>query len=283
MTFKTDRGADVMECVYINLDNAAARREAIEGSFQEHNSPGWILKRFPAIDVGYVKQNSIAGRIRDEEKGCFLSHKIIIERSVDLEDHLFILEDDVCFGRQSMAIVDNLVNNELPEDTWDLLFTDVGIPSIYGMLQLIDMRNNFRSTRSIQTIDLMTMIFFGSTCYIINKNAIRKLNHILDKATLDAPYDLYLRELIQLKLLRAFVIFPFLTSVSNESSKSGIQTPAFGRTQFIWNIFRQMIWIEGDEFDPSEILAKMYHAIENRSKLYGMLFSLMTDPSFPQN
>ena len=272
-----------MECVYINLDNAAARREAIEGSFQQHNSPGWILKRFPAIDVSYVKRNSATGSIRDEEKGCFLSHKIIVDRSVDLGDHLFILEDDVCFGRQSMAIIETLTYRELPEDGWDLLFTDVGVPSIYGMLQLIDLRNNFRSTHTFHTIDLMTMNFFGSTCYVINKSAIRKLSHILDKATLDAPYDLYLRKLIQLKLLRAFVIFPFLTSVSNESSKSGIQTPALGRTQFIWNIFRQMIWIDGDEFDPSEMLAKMYPAIENRSKLYGMLFSLMTDPSFNQN
>jgi hypothetical protein len=38
-----------------------------------------------------------------------------------------------------------------------------------------------------------------------------------------------------------------------------------------------MIWIEGDEFDPSEILAKMDHALKERSKVYGMLFSLIVD------
>jgi GR25 family glycosyltransferase involved in LPS biosynthesis len=168
------RGADVMECVYINLDNATARRESIEASFQKHNSRGWILNRFSATDAGYVRRNYIAGGMRDEEKACFLSHKEIIKRNADLGDHLFILEDDACFGSQSMVIIDNLVNKCLPEHSWDILFTDVGVNSIPGMLQLINMRNTFSSTHLFQTIDLLTMDFLGATSYVINKNSIRK-------------------------------------------------------------------------------------------------------------
>lgn len=62
-----------MDCFYINLGSAAARKLNIERNFAAYKMPGWTLTRFPALDTAYVGRQNIVGTARLTEKASFLS------------------------------------------------------------------------------------------------------------------------------------------------------------------------------------------------------------------
>lgn len=269
-----------MKSSYINLDNATARRDSIEDSFSRHNDRGWTLERFRAIDVDYVKNNKIPGALRDEEKACFLSHRKLIEQNADADQHIFIVEDDARFAPLTFETIDGLLCPPTPFTEWDLLFTDVGICSIGAMADLVMLRRQLKSKDQIQLLDLRFLPFFGATAYIVNKISLKKLLQLIMVDCLDVPYDLFLRKMVSDGALRAFVTFPFLTSSSEHSLNSSLQPKSTERTQLIYEIFKRMIWIEGDFFDPIPLLDQVCRSVDEQSNAYGRLWASMIDPGF---
>jgi GR25 family glycosyltransferase involved in LPS biosynthesis len=269
-----------MKSFYINLENAAARRDSIEDSFLRHNNRGWILQRFQAIDADYVKNNKIHGALRDEEKACFLSHRKLIEQNADVDQHIFVVEDDSRFAPSTFETIDGLLRPPTPFTEWDLLFTDVGIFSIGAMADLVMLRRQLKSKDQIKLLDLKSLPFFGATAYIVNKISLKKVLQLTMVDSLDVPYDLFLRKMVFDGALRAFVTFPFLTSSSEHSLNSSVQQKSTERTQFIYEIFKRMIWIEGDFFDPVPLLDHVCQGVDERSNAYGRLWASMIDPGF---
>jgi len=234
-----------MNCFFINLEKATERRAKLEANFNAIKKPNWTLSRFAAIDTEYVRKNEIRGVTSPGEKGCFLSHKILIGENLGRDDPMFIVEDDAVFGYRTCTLVDAILKQNKDLD-WDILFTDVCIPNLHKMVDLLQYRRELSAKRiEIAFMGLGKMGFAGSTAYIVNGKSKKKLYDLLEAATsLDLPYDLYLRALSHASALNVYSLFPFVTSLSDFSEDSQIQAGEGDRPDLAWNMFRKMVWVE---------------------------------------
>jgi GR25 family glycosyltransferase involved in LPS biosynthesis len=236
-----------MECIYINLASAIDRRNTIETNFQACMKPDWTLSRFAAIDADYVKNQNILGRAKPAEKACLLSHKTLIGSKMADGKTFFILEDDATFGVRTCNLVDMILHRNQNLD-WDILFTDVCIPEMTTMFELLKYRRNLGAEKiEIAVMDLSETVFAGSTAYLVNAKSRQKIYDLLDAVReIDIPYDLYLRHLIHSSALKGFSLFPFVTSLSDFSEASQIRSMDITTLDITWNMFRKMIWVERD-------------------------------------
>jgi GR25 family glycosyltransferase involved in LPS biosynthesis len=203
------------------------------------------LSRFAAIDADYVKNNNIAGECSPAEKGCFLSHKIIIESNLAHDKPIFILEDDAWLGVRTCNLIDIILAQNRNLD-WDILFTDVCVPQLANMVELLKFRRELTAKKlEVAFMKLSKINFIGSTAYIVNAKSKQKLFDQLHYATeLNIPYDLYLRSLVHISALKGYSLFPFVTSLSDSSEISQVKLPGANRDELTWNMFRKMIWLE---------------------------------------
>lgn len=278
-----------MRCVYINLDRDVVRRKNIEQSFAaaQAKAPDWTLERFPAVDIKYVSDRGTPGCIAPAEKGCFLSHKHIMLRNADEAGHLYITEDDAVFSPDTLRILEGLLQKIEGAVEWDLLFTDIGIPSIGVMADVVAMTQEVFRKGTIELVNLVQFsqlygatTIYGSTAYVINPKSIPKILGLMGEDPLDLPYDLFLRSLIYKGMINAYVTLPFISTVSDDGLSSSIQASEHARTDLVWNLFRKMVWLDGAAFDPTAVLNKMLNEIDPRSRQYGALWAIMSDPSF---
>ena len=162
-----------MKCVYVNLAHALERKEELELNFKNNAPLNWSIERFEAIDKNIVLENQVPGKLRPEVKACFMSHAQVIRQSGDVDGHVLILEDDAQFGPSSFEVVDSFIREDLVTP-WDILFTDVGIPSPSLMVDLLKARRELEKKKKCIAIDLSVLSFYGATAYIVNKNSKRQ-------------------------------------------------------------------------------------------------------------
>jgi GR25 family glycosyltransferase involved in LPS biosynthesis len=268
-----------MKCFYINLDSDVLRRWSIESSFKSFAGANWTLERFPAVDSRYVKRKKIPGELRESAKGCFLSHAKLLEKNLNIRENFLILEDDVILAENTSRLIDNIgLANRAFE--WDIIFTEVGVPTIAAMSELIFLRQNLMKKQEIKLLNLSKMHFFGATSYVVNESSVAKILSLIMKSPLDFPFDLVLRNSIHCGDIKAFVTFPFLTSTSNLANYSNIQLDHDARTDLIWYTFKKMVWIEGDDFDFRPSIDAIAKGLDDRSKAFGLLWASIIDRSF---
>lgn len=270
-----------MECFYINLDSAMQRRKNLESNFNAVRQPHWNLTRHPAKDVAFVGAQKIPGRLRPSEKACFASHRDLILQSMRVEGHVMILEDDACFGRLTCEAVDRhiVANGQLTG--WDIIYTDVGIPNIGDMVEMVRMRQQL-DPATLNFFDLRAVAYAAATAYIVHKDSKRKLYDLLSQAaTLDVPYDLYLRKLVVESRITALAAFPFVTTLSDDADISQIQLGAHGVTETALGLFRKMIWRERDLSAQRALLAQLDRAFcDEESRAFGTLWAVMANRGF---
>jgi GR25 family glycosyltransferase involved in LPS biosynthesis len=236
-----------MRCVYINLDAEHRRRASVESNFQKTRLPNWSLARFRAIDTAHVHEHGVAGSLTQSEKACFLSHRQVIEQSIDQDGPVYILEDDAIFGIGTCATIEQLLRSDLDDKEWDILFTDVGVDSTKDMAELLRLRSGFRqetiSNAEPTIFDLRSLpSFFGASAYLVNASSKKKLYALLtSESDLNVEYDTFLRQLIFQAQIKGLCLFPFITSVAPEADVSAIQT---GTGHMIRNAFRRLLWRE---------------------------------------
>jgi GR25 family glycosyltransferase involved in LPS biosynthesis len=279
-----------MDCFYINLDSAAERKANFEKNFNALKKPNWNLSRFPAVDTEFVKNNNVPGESRPGEKGCFLSHKMIIGSNLGHERPIFILEDDAVLGARTCGLIDGMLQNKTQD--WDILFTDVCIPHVLAMVDCLRFRRELAAKKiEVAFMNLTKINFNGSTAYVVNAKSKQKVFDLLNAANeLNIPYDLYLRGLAHISALKVFALFPFVTSLSEFSDMSQIQRQE-NRAQFAWNLFRKMIWFERnlEECQPALDFLKgtlsdkdmgefgsLLSSPDAELKAFGILFSAMS-------
>ena len=270
-----------MNCNYINLFEAKNRKYNVEENFIKFRKKNFKLLRFDAVNIKYIQENNILGKLKPKEKACFLSHKYLIKQNINSNESLFILEDDANFGRSTCEVIENFLKLKDKFD-WDILFTDVIVTQPSTMVELIKLRKVLKKNNQTEILDLNNFEFAGATGYIINQKSINKIYNLLDsKVTLDEPYDLYLRRLILEKKIKGYVIFPFITSLSSESNISQIQEINMGNTDLVWNTFRRMIWIDSNIEESIETLAKINNDIcDEESKQFGIIISACISNKF---
>jgi GR25 family glycosyltransferase involved in LPS biosynthesis len=241
-----------MQCFYINLEQAHARREQIERDFQLHNATGWSLCRFPALDTRYVQQRGIVGGIRDTEKACFASHRELIRSALQDERPILVLEDDATFCSQTFTALDADLRSE-SHGQWDMTFTDVCIPDIGTMVELAGLRrewqvrNHGRPDPEFAFIDLARVNFAASTAYVVHGRSKAKLVRWLESSQrMDIPYDLFIRKLVHGGHLKARSFFPFITTPSPLANASQLQLRHDEIPNLVWNMFRRLMWLGRD-------------------------------------
>jgi GR25 family glycosyltransferase involved in LPS biosynthesis len=234
-----------MECLYINVDGEIARQRSIEANFRQVDHGEWNLTRISAVDTKQVVAACVKGRLRPAEKGCFLSHIKAIELCRTHTSHTLLVEDDVLFGRKTFSSIEAALDS-IAETDWDIMFTDVCVPTLETMLQMYFLRRQLPpGQNSVLKLD-STLPFGGSTAYLVNKHSVDKILSVLKEAPLlDIPYDLTLRKLFNESRLKGVVVFPFLTSLTESADVSQIQSISSAQvTDIIWNSFRRFIWAE---------------------------------------
>jgi GR25 family glycosyltransferase involved in LPS biosynthesis len=234
-----------MDCFYINLDAASERRERLEQNFAACKKPGWTLTRFAAVDKTYVESHGVAGATRAGEKGCFLSHQLLMQQQLGDDKTYLIMEDDAQFGVRTCTLIDMVLKRNQNLD-WDILYTDVCIPSVLNMRELLNFRRELRKNRTeVAFMNLHGVGFAGTTAYIVNGSSKHKLHQALASyRPIDLPYDLFLRWQSHAGSLNIFSLFPFVTTLSDFSDESQIKAPGANTIDATWNMFRKMIWIE---------------------------------------
>ena len=233
-----------MQCCYINLDQAVQRRTDLEASFKAAARPGWQLERFRALDVAYVEEQAVPGTRTRAEKACFMSHRAVIQKYAGNAEYLLVVEDDVAFGAATFEIVDGFLQQNAEAD-WDLLFLDIGTLELKDMLTMYFNREKFMRRGSVIPLDLARLQFFGSNAYIVNRNAFDKVLACLDAGMpIDTEYDMFLSRCIRKGVLKAPVLFPFLTTLSRHAGVSQIQRSSIDTVNLARNIFRNMMWLE---------------------------------------
>ena len=147
-----------MKCFYINLDSANERKLQIERNFLENKGVEWSMSRYAAVDARYIENQMIPGSLSPSEKACFLSHKNLIKENSNSEDPFLIMEDDAIFGKHTCAIVKSILSSGLDFD-WDILFTDVAVPRIETMSDLVKRRQRLTLNNEVISLNLADMIF----------------------------------------------------------------------------------------------------------------------------
>lgn len=272
-----------MKCQYINLDSATSRRMAMEDMFSRLNLRDWKVERVAAFNVNHVREQKIPGQLRDPEKACFLSHMAVLFNNLDLNDTIWIMEDDVKIADKTIDLIEIALNKILKNVAWDILFTDVGIPNIAVMSQLVLLRHAILENQSIECLNLNGWPFFGATSYIVNPKSIKKIFDLGNSTQLDIPIDLLYRKLAGEGKLNAYVTFPYLTTDSAEATVSQIQTAKTAQFDIVSSWFRKLTWIDGDNFDPTPMLNEMLQGVDKKSRIYGALWAIMANPHFMKN
>jgi GR25 family glycosyltransferase involved in LPS biosynthesis len=269
-----------MNCIYINLDKATERRVAIESNFTENNSD-WNLIRFSAIDVKYVVENDIKGKLKDAEKGCFLSHKMVIKEHINSHDPILIMEDDVVIGKKTSEIISKFLEVIDAED-WDVIFTDVCVTQPAKMIELISLKKSLSGKNEFKLLNLENFIFAGSASYIINPKSIGKIYKYLDAHdTINIPYDLYVRMLIREKKIKGAVIFPFVTTISKEADDSQIQESSISNADMVWNVFRRAIWMDANLESEKSVLKRISSEIcDDETSQFGVIIAACLSKKF---
>jgi GR25 family glycosyltransferase involved in LPS biosynthesis len=274
----------IMNCFYINLATAHQRKINFEHNFKSHCPNDWSLRRLEAFPASDVLNKNIPGRLRPEEKGCFLSHKDSLRQGIDTNNLFMVCEDDALFGATTFRILGPLLSKPAPSITqWDILFTDVGMTDISAMIHLIQLKQKVFRNGSLEIVDLRGFPFIGAASYILTNSGAKKILAAIDKeAELNVPFDLFLRNLIQNGTIRGGVFMPFLTSITEDSDLSQIQEHSTKRTDFVWSLFRKIFWVEGRLVLHQAAIDEIYKTTPLEWRAYGTIFAALMDPDLPK-
>jgi GR25 family glycosyltransferase involved in LPS biosynthesis len=270
-----------MDCYYINLESAGARRRRLEENFSSCKAEHWALHRFPATDAHSVDARNFPGPLKPAEKACFLSHRKLLQSCLGDEKDILVMEDDTSFGRHSCVAIDQFLQYNYTAP-WDIVYTDIIVPRVETMVELIHYRRQLSAAGRFTLLDLTNVMFAGTSAYIVNGKSKRKLAALLECSQgLHMPYDLHLRKLIQERKLAGFTFFPFITCVSECSEVSQVQATDELDTDRIWNSFRKLIWMDRDlEAQKPKLREIDSQLCDDESRLFGVLFSALTSRQF---
>ena len=207
---------------YINLDRSPQRKEEIVTQLEQLQLLSQY-SRFPAADgnvLNLEKSFLSAGAI-----GCFTSHYLLLENNFTQTHHLHVIEDHVILSRATNSTLQMLLNSELLNN-FDIIFTDISLPfdisaireykTLFDSSVEKDGSGRIISVKKYSVMDLKDRFFASTSSFLIHKNSIAKLYHLLHqemKLGPRRPIDLFIRAKVYEGEIRAACIFPFITSI----------------------------------------------------------------------
>jgi GR25 family glycosyltransferase involved in LPS biosynthesis len=233
-----------MQVIYINLDRQADRRAHLQKDIASFFPQTWKIERFPAIDKNSLDISKLGGRGAPGAIALSMGHREAVRRSVGIDDHLILLEDDTRLSPRTAQGIE-LAIKELERQPWDIIFTDACIPSIQNMVQLFVAKKS--CDMRLNVVDLHNMQFAGTSSLVFNKNSKEKYLELLnDSVIFTQPIDLLIKQFVWQNRLKAFLTVPYLTSLSKDADASEIQAKGTEMNNLLWNSFRRLMFIDSD-------------------------------------
>ncbi len=209
---------------FINLDRNEVRRRALAEHLEEIGAAS-RYQRIEAVD-GRAVAPQYQTKLDPGSLGCWLSHVKTVEANRGSKTHLHIIEDDTIFGQNVAGMFDGLLESADAKLTgWDLIFTDIYLVpgDTRTCRDLSRSMKEYQQAKTRRLLDLQHASFSAMSSYFVNWRAIDKyIKLISGRETDGVPIDLFVRGLVNQKLLKAYVTVPFLTSVSPDSLQSDI-------------------------------------------------------------
>jgi len=242
-----------VDAYFINVSTALSRREKIEDSYRHSGfSDDWSLTRFEALTPASPLVLVNDGSATDKLKANYLSHIECARAAIDSDNHLLIAEDDTIFCGQTEAWANQLFTM-LPEAAWDVIFADIYVADSTRMPKLLRIRHSCMTNNRLMVYgaEFWDGPWAGAGCYIINKRSKEKFVKVLETAQVITPFDLALREATRSRLLNGVIVFPFITSVSDEADKSQVRAADDMIETTLFHYFRRLIWVGAQHDEDS--------------------------------
>ena len=261
-----------MKCHYINLDDATGRRANLEAAWRAMNPAGWELVRIAAS--GPEAAGGLAGTASLPEKACWLSHRRAIEASLENDEAVLVVEDDVRFSPRTFYILAALAEAD-PE--WDVLFTDVILTDPRTMVSFARDWPQLARAGNFRLHDLAKIPYVGAAGYLIRNGSKRKVLAALDSLPpFELAYDVALRDLIHAGALVGRGCFPFLTAPTADADSSSIQPPRLQLREQMINAFRRLMFVDRDlEASRRDVAALEAAHADPAAVLIGGVFATM--------
>lgn len=251
VTFLTNRNIceDLMQCFYITLREQIERQQLIEKNFADSNfGANWRLDKIEAFDRNYVNKNAPDGKLSAANKSLSLTHRKFYELAFKYDGHVLLCEDDTIFSEDTSKIIEKVIGS-LKNKPWDILYTDALFPDPWEMVKLFKLRQRLeKAGKRIDLLDLAKINYCATGAFIVNENSKQKIFELIREypSFFDISIDLVYRNLVHAGKLKAFCIFPFVTSLSALADISSIQPQEAQITEMAWTAYRRLMWIEAD-------------------------------------
>lgn len=235
---------------FINLSRSHERR----ANMQSHlNALGLsaVYERFEAVE-GAQAPERFESQLGTGHLGCWLSHQRLWEEAAGLGEGqaMHILEDDARLHPHCHRVVGEIAANH---QDWDLLFTDVFWHPPPTPLQWAKLCSAIAQYRAHQTVSVQTLKGWrttGSSSYLVSpRGAQALLKHLNQRWREGTTVDVCIDQLIQEEQLKAWVVMPFLSTLSTDHavSTTGEEGPAVDAI----SAFRMACYVDAD---PSALL-----------------------------
>jgi len=261
--------------VYINLDRALERRSAIEQQLAALELP-YPVRRLAAIDG--LQQKDLPAKLTPSQYGCWLSHLCAIESSIENDDHLYVVEDDVVL---SDALVDLPSMVEAVESAsggdWDLLYLDATVVEVEDMCSMFEWTERARRDQQLGFVRVpANFTLYGLLSYVVNSRRKQSLARFLrEHIGRGKPIDSITAHGIHQGALKAYVTVPLLTCGSELARSSQIEAGDDGRN-LAWLLFRRLCFVHRDAESLRNLSAavrQLTSGFEEPQKLLGLLVS----------
>ena len=216
---------------FLNLNTNETRRAALT----RHLAEIGVSSRYERVEAvnGRDIAHAYDTKLDPGNLGLWLTHESITQTFNSPDLHLHILEDDAILARNIVPVLEGILKGaDVQLGNWDLLFTNIFVPAQLHVFQLFSQKmTEHARTKTYSLVDLTHVAFAGTSSLVINKSSVEKYARLLSgNWALGLPIDMYLRQLVHQKQLKAYVVLPFLTSISREfgighSRQSGEHSP----------------------------------------------------------
>jgi len=196
----------------LNLQRNPEKRKNIEDQFKKLNIKDYLF--FPAIDGKYITNNidvkigvgyGVGRQLTKTEIAIIMGHINMLQyTNANNLENIIILEDDVILCDDFNERLDKILK-DLPND-WEYVY--LSGHSDYEKFPIVSSQKIVKSPKMI-----------GAFSYMVNKTAYQKLiNFCLSFMT---TYDDMIMQMISLKRLNSYTVFPFLTYIGDTYSENG--------------------------------------------------------------
>ncbi len=239
---------------YINLKKDRKRDKGMKRRLKKLRLNNY--SRFEAV-LGSEVYHKYNTSISSGELGCSLSHLSLLGSNLSSATHIHILEDDALLHKLLPTVLQN-INTQVD---WDIIYSDVYFSLLDSITfyKIYEECTSFKSGGEVSFVNLRGILYSGATSYFVNKKSIRKLYNLLNtQKSLHVKSDTYINSLVQEGKLNAYVMIPFLSTLSDESVKSTIDE-SYNDNMFAMDRVRKSFYIDAKH---DELLHQMREKVK---------------------